>query len=129
MLSLELLQKNKTGLSWWAKNYNNASSFDDVEAGSALNVSIYDIMPRLTNEEFEISEGSVSFTDSVIEVFTNKDDVLVICDGHHRFNSAVKNGHQRVDVIVKETRVSNLFTGISLFYSLSNDQVSELAAF
>ena len=124
-MSNSFVEKNKKALSWWSKYYNSANDFrPNIE--DVINVSIYDVMPNLRNEEFEIKEGVTSFSTSEIEVFTNKAGVLIICDGHHRFNDAINAGKERVDVVVKELNVSNIFTGTNFFYELSDEHLNQL---
>lgn len=104
-------------LQWWVKNYESANDFSDCKKGVSMSVDINDVFPNLRSTEFEIEDGDYSFTDSEIEVF-ECEGLLIICDGHHRFNDAINNGSNRVNVVVVEKKVSNLFTGINIYKSL-----------
>ena len=133
MESSELLRKNIKTLRWWANYYSTANDWFEKEVGDVLNVSIFDVMPNLrmfhnvNGCEFEIKEN-LSYSTDIIEVSIDKESgVLVIEDGHHRFNEAIKSGKKRIDVKVVSIRYAEkiLLSKISKeeYNSLKNNYV------
>ena len=101
---MTLYEMNKKSIEWWNKYCNSANDWFEKEVGDIINASIYDIFPNLrcfkNGCEFEIIDKK-SFTSGIIEVsICTVTGLLIIEDGHHRFNEAILDGHNRVDVKV-----------------------------
>lgn len=108
----------QTGRGWWVKNYQTANEWFEKNIGDEMSVSIFDVMPNLRTTEYQIEKGAKSQTNAPIDVFVNKQGVLVIADGHHRFNDAISLGKIRVDVRIINVNVSSIFTGENKYFSL-----------
>ena len=130
MLCSDEISKNKQSLTWWSKYFYNADSYRDFSTGDLLTVPVTDVFPNLRNHmdkygcEFEIDNGIHSCTNSAIEVCIDANEgILVIDDGHHRFNDAINAGQKQVKVLIKKIKSCNN----SLYFALSDNQIEELS--
>lgn len=119
----DLVNKNIKTLTWWANYYSTANDWFDKKIGDIINVSIYDVMPNLrmfhnvTGCEFEIN-NQISYSSEIIEVFIDKKSgVLIIEDGHHRFNEAIKRGDKRIDV-----KITSMYSAERILLSKISDE-------
>ncbi len=103
-------------LEYYELHYKNSNTFENVLIGEIINVALTDIMPNLRLDEFDTANG-ITYTDAIIDVFTNKEGVLTIADGHNRFLQALIEGKKRIDVKIVDVNVSNLYTGLNYWFS------------
>jgi hypothetical protein len=102
--------KNIRTLAWWAKHEYAAKEYKHLPLGAKVSVPVGDLFPSLNRNnvdascDFEIPSGYQSRTRETIKAMVCKEyGILIIVDGHHRFNDALNAGSENITVeIVKK---------------------------
>ncbi len=97
--------KNQKTLAWWEANFDTATRYNPILVGELLKVPITDVFPSLdfwdhpTGTEYETAEYGTGKTRDPISVsIERRENILIIEDGHHRFNDAVIDKKRQVSV-------------------------------